>query len=952
VVWVDVDNNGVLDGKDVRIKLTGIPTLTGADVLEGSKVGSIVLNSGESFYGTIANDSVTIADQAFNVTVDGGAGNDTIMIGDDVGSVTVLGGADDDTIISGDDSADASTDSVPGTVFTAGTTIDGGAGNDTLYLDHGDNISAATVTGIETVVLMHSTVTMTVAQHNSFTNIKDGDIGTADTINLVGGGSLIGSPDVETYVLGSADTQIIFNDSNAHTVTGGGANDSITGGSGNDNLFGGSGNDTIIGGLGDDSINGNAGNDNFIGADNSDSIDGEADTDTLQLAANYAPVADANLTNVEIVDGSGVVAGININLGNQTEGFTSIIGGTGNDTLTGGSGADTITGDSGADVITGGLGDDNLSGGAGNDTFVGADNGDTIDGGADTDTLQPSANYTPAADANLEGVENVTVTGNLAPVDINLSNQLGEPFTVVLSGMGDTITTSDGNDTIIGGNGNDSITAGDGNNTVFGGGGYDTITGGILADVLNGEDGIDWIYGGDDNDTINGGAAADRLFGQNGDDTFIYEAAGDFTPTIVGEYVDGGANTAVGDTLLISAGANIFGLTNGQLTNVENVTLLGSVSVVLVNQTEAFTVNGSGFNDTITTGSGNDTIYGNAGNDSITAGDGNNEITGGIGNDTIISGLGNDTIFGADNNDSIDGGGGTNDLQLSADYAPAADGNLNNVQNVDASGASAGVQIYLWDQTESFTVTGSNFNDHIWASKGGDIISGGTGDDTIQGNVGNDSISGGAGDDRITDFVGTDTIDGGTGANTLRLYNGGPSALSLSAALDTDLVNIQTVDASGSLTSGLTLNLSAQTESLNIIGTSGVDTITAATGGGSITGGLGADIITLGAAVDTLAYTAIDESRGVNVDQVTGFTSLTDMININDITGGSGVFLGNAVDNVSAQMALTGTSGDAVYSIAAATLYVDVNGDAVLNNADLAIHLIGVAALNSADITF
>jgi len=382
------------------------------------------------------------------------------------------------------------------------------------------------------------------------------------------------------------------------------------------------------------------------------------------------------------------------------------------------------------------------------------------------------------------------------------------------------------------------------------------------------------------------------------------------------------------------------------------VTLLGSVSVVLVNQTEAFTVNGSGFNDTITTGSGADTIYGNAGNDSITAGDGNNEITGGIGNDTIISGLGNDTIFGADNNDSIDSGAGTDDLQLSASYAPAADGNLANVENVDASGAAAGVWINLWNQTETFTVTGSNFNDVIWASSGGSTISGGTGDDWIQGNAGVDSISGDAGNDTIVDFSAGDTIDGGTETDTLELYNGVSSSTDLSGTADGNLVNVENVDASVYLgLAGLTINLSAQLEAINIIGSANVDTITAA-GGGSITGGLGADIIALGAAVDTLAYTAIDESRGVNVDQVTGFTSGADKIDINPITGGNGAWLGNAVDNVSAQMALTGTPGDAVYSMAAATLYVDVNGDALLNNADLAVHLIGVPTLAGPDIIF
>ena len=73
-------------------------------------------------------------------------------------------------------------------------------------LDHGDDISMATVTGIETVVLLNTTVTMTVVQHNSFTNINDNNPGTPDTINLVGSGAVVGDADIETYNVISTTT--------------------------------------------------------------------------------------------------------------------------------------------------------------------------------------------------------------------------------------------------------------------------------------------------------------------------------------------------------------------------------------------------------------------------------------------------------------------------------------------------------------------------------------------------------------------------------------------------------------------------------------------------------------------------------------------------------------------------------------------------------------------------
>jgi Ca2+-binding RTX toxin-like protein len=73
----------------------------------------------------------------------------------------------------------------------------------------------------------------------------------------------------------------------------------------------------------------------------------------------------------------------------------------------------------------------------------------------------------------------------------------------------------------------------------------------------------------------------------------------------------------------------------------------GAVSQIVV---------GSGFADTISTGSGNDTINAGAGNDALTGGDGADSMDGGDGDDTFnIAGLqaGGDTIIGGSGNDTI-----------------------------------------------------------------------------------------------------------------------------------------------------------------------------------------------------------------------------------------------------------------------------------------------------------
>ncbi|WP_269933382.1 beta strand repeat-containing protein, partial [Aminobacter sp. HY435] len=139
-----------------------------------------------------------------------------------------------------------------------------------------------------------------------------------------------------------------------------------------------------------------------------------------------------------------------------------LIGRDSGDTINGGGGNDYILANGGNDTIDGGIGADKIFGGAGNDTII-ADQADKlIDGGDDVDTLRVGGNFTSSSDAQIVGIENVTLT---TQATVNLSNQT-EAFT---------ITGSSGNDTIIGGAGGDSITGGKGGDTMTGGTGADTF---------------------------------------------------------------------------------------------------------------------------------------------------------------------------------------------------------------------------------------------------------------------------------------------------------------------------------------------------------------------------------------------------------------------------------------------------------------------------------------------
>ena len=230
------------------------------------------------------------------------------------------------------------------------------------------------------------------------------------------------------------------------------------------------------------------------------------------------------------------------------------------------------------------------------------------------------------------------------------------------------------------------------------------------------------IYGFNGTDTLTGGSAPDWIFGGSGNDTIV-GAQNDFL-------LDGGANT---DTLQV--GANFTSTSDAQIVNIENVTLTAAVTLDLSNQTEAFTITGSSGNDTITGGSGADSISAGGGddiingaqNDTLLDGGANTDtlqiganftsssnaqivnienvtltsavtlnlsnqtegftITGSAGADSITAGSGNDTIIGAQNDTLLDGGGGTDTLQIGANFTSSSNGQIVGIENVTLTSA-------------------------------------------------------------------------------------------------------------------------------------------------------------------------------------------------------------------------------------------------------------------------
>ncbi len=124
----------------------------------------------------------------------------------------------------------------------------------------------------------------------------------------------------------------------------------------------------------------------------------------------------------------------------------------------GGAGNDTITGGKGNDYLDGGLGSDILNGGTGDDVYIIDNIGDKISETDGNDTI-----ITTLDTYNLnDGIENITLIGNVAT----------------------SVTGNDLNNLIIGNNNDNVISGGAGNDTLKGQAGSDTLTGGDGKDLF------------------------------------------------------------------------------------------------------------------------------------------------------------------------------------------------------------------------------------------------------------------------------------------------------------------------------------------------------------------------------------------------------------------------------------------------------------------------------------
>jgi len=316
------------------------------------------------------------------------------------------------------------------------TTIDLGAGTDTMSFANGTNTS--TLSNVETITggTGNDTITLATAITSGSVDLKEG----SDSLTLANGTNTLSVGNVETVNGGTGADNVTLS---ASAVSGdiidlNGGTDSLTLAAGG-NTVDLRDIETVTGGTGSDVVT--------ISTTGTWNIDLGTGTNTVTLNTGVSGTYNFTLTNVSSIT-NGSTGADTMTLANTQNGLAVRLGG-GSDELILADGGNTVSVWEDVETVTGGTGDDNVSG---DSAFV---NGNVMNLGAGVDTV------TLASGTNILTVSGTeTVTGNAGA---------------------DTITVSDSTATTINGNaGNDTLTGGSGADTLTGGSGVDTF---IMADA-------------------------------------------------------------------------------------------------------------------------------------------------------------------------------------------------------------------------------------------------------------------------------------------------------------------------------------------------------------------------------------------------------------------------------------------------------------------------------------
>ncbi|MFN9404467.1 MAG: calcium-binding protein, partial [Dolichospermum sp.] len=363
-------------------------------------------------------------------------------------------------------------------------------------------------------------------------------------------------------------------------------------------------------------------------------------------------------------------------------------------------------------------------------------------------------------------------------------------------------------------------------------------------------------------------------------------------------------------------------------TNVENLTLQGTIAINGTGNTLNNIITGNAADNVLTGGLGNDTLIGGAGNDSyyvdntadtitelvnqgtdivfttvtytltpntenltlqgttaingtgnnlnniITGNTGNNVLTGGAGADTLIGGAGNDSYYVDNTADTITElvSQGTDIVFTTVTYTLTP-----NTENLTLQGTTA------------INGTGNELNNIITGNAAANILTGGLGNDTLTGDLGNDTLTGGAGNDSYYLDNTADIITENLNEGTDIVF----TTVTYTLTTNTEHLTLQGTTAINGTGNDLNNSIIGNTAANILTGGLGNDTLTGNAGADTLIGGFGNDTLYLGLndnVVDNVNYVLGDATdivyqfvRGAGGDQL----NFTGIANFDVITLGN-----------------------------------------------------------------
>ncbi len=716
------------------------------------------------------------------------------------------------------------------------------------------------------------------------------------------------------------------------------------------------------------------------------------------------------------------------------------------DVLSGGAGNDRLYSSGGNDVLDGGTGDDILLGGT---VIFGAGYGHDVSlGYSHVVRLLPSLAVTQLL---LSPVGTDLVISNRATNDtLTLRNAIN-PATSVLAGEVNIVSASDGtvldsqavsrwlssgivpigtsgSDLLVGAQGAETFDGLSGDDMVFGLDGDDTLAGGSGDDLLHGGGGSDLLLGGDGSETfgrfvpdpgadrIIGGAGDDIYHGTNNDgaDTYLFGAGWgndiayglnddtlDFDATAAHSAIAFRRTVADPNRLLVTHDqsassitlegffyASVWPYTSVPPTNMlfrfSDSTVLTHAQVVNL----ATGMQGTSFNDNISTSNGvvelfglggNDTLRGAAGADLLDGGTGDDQLTGGAGDDTyVVDSIADNVIESANaGTDTVRSsiswtlGNNLENLELQGTGAINTTGNslanqlrgnsaanvLNGAAGADAMAGGAGNDTYVVDNVGDTTVelagegvdTVQSSISWTLAAELENLTLTGTGAINATGNTLANVLSGNSGANRLDGGAGADTMIGGAGNDTYVVNNAG-DVLTEAAAGGTDTVESSVSWALGAELEKLTLT---GTSAINATGNTLNNTLNGNSANNVLDGGAGNDTMVGGAGNDTYGVDSstdvVTEAAAGGTDTVLSSITLTLAGEVENLTltgtsaiNGTGNALANTLRGNAGNNTLSGGAGnDSLIGGAGNDTYVvDAGGDSITELAGEGVDLV------------